>query len=165
MSVRGRFALILLCLSTAACDRATKALASASLPGGDDRFFLGEFVRLTYAENTGAFLSLGADWPQLVRLVVFVGFSGIALTYLVWRLWTEPMSGWRTTGVALFLVGGALNLWDRIAQGYVVDFMILGVGRISTGIFNVADVALLCGAIMVVAGEALTWRRSDSPLT
>ena len=165
MSFRARLALIVLCVSTAACDRATKALASANLPGGDDRFYLGELVRLTYAENTGAFLSLGADWPDLVRLVIFVALSGIALTYLAWRLWTQPMSGWQRAGVALFVVGGALNWWDRITQGYVVDFMVVKVGRISTGVFNVADMALLSGALVFVAAEAWNWRRADPRLT
>ena len=163
MSFRARFALIVLCVSTAACDRATKALASATLHGADDRFYLGDFLRLTYAENTGAFLSLGADWPHLVRLVIFVACSGIALAYVAWRLWTQRLSWWQQAGGALFVIGGALNWWDRITQGFVVDFMVLEVGRFSTGVFNVADMALLIGVGVFLVSETWNWRRSGDP--
>ena len=157
MSSGKRLALLLLCLSTVACDRVTKVAASAVLAGGEDRLYLGDLVRLTYAENTGAFLSLGAEWPPVLRLVVFIGFSGIALVYLASIWWRHASPPWQKTGIALFVVGGALNWWDRVTQGYVVDFLVVGSGRLSTGVFNVADVALLGGAIVFVGTEA--WKR------
>jgi signal peptidase II len=48
--------------------------------------------------------------------------------------------------VALFVAGGASNLVDRIAHGVVIDFMNVGIGPLRTGIFNVADVAIMLGA-------------------
>ena len=157
MSSGRRLALLLLCLSTVACDRVTKVAASTVLAGGEDRRFLGDLVRLTYAENTGAFLSLGAEWPLLLRMVVFIGFSGVALVYLASMWWRHASPPWQKTGIALFVVGGALNWWDRVTQGYVVDFLVVGSGRLSTGVFNVADVALFGGAILFMGSEA--WKR------
>jgi signal peptidase II len=50
--------------------------------------------------------------------------------------------------------GGLGNLWDRLATGgWVVDFMNLGVGPLRTGIFNVADVALMAGVALVAWPE------------
>jgi signal peptidase II len=48
-------------------------------------------------------------------------------------------------GLALYLAGGASNLVDRVVRGSVIDFMNVGVGPLRTGIFNVADVAILAG--------------------
>jgi signal peptidase II len=56
-------------------------------------------------------------------------------------------------GVALFVAGGASNLLDRITYGVVIDFMNVGVGSLRTGIFKVADVAVMVGAgILVLEG-------------
>jgi signal peptidase II len=52
--------------------------------------------------------------------------------------------------MALFVGGGASNLFDRLARGSVVDFMNVGFGPVRTGIFNVADMAILLGAVLVV---------------
>jgi signal peptidase II len=60
-------------------------------------------------------------------------------------------------GVALVAAGGASNLVDRITQGMVIDFMNVGIGPLRTGIFNVADMALMLGAGFL----ALEGYRSD----
>jgi signal peptidase II len=60
--------------------------------------------------------------------------------------WPTPAA----LGVALFVAGGASNLLDRITYGKVVDFMNVGLGPLRTGIFNVADMAIMLGAAIVV---------------
>jgi len=58
-----------------------------------------------------------------------------------------------TLGLALFVAGGASNWIDRVARGSVVDFLNIGVGSVRTGVFNVADVAIMLGAgVLVLAG-------------
>jgi len=57
-----RVVLLVAIASTIACDRATKHIAATMLAGTPNRSFLADTVRLEYAENAGAFLSLGADW-------------------------------------------------------------------------------------------------------
>jgi signal peptidase II len=49
----------------------------------------------------------------------------------------------------LFVAGGISNLFDRVVQGSVIDFMHVGVGSVRTGIFNVADLAILLGGILM----------------
>lgn len=58
-------------------------------------------------------------------------------------------SGTLLFGTALFVTGGALNLADRIVRGSVVDFMNVGIGPVRTGIFNVADMAIMLGLAMM----------------
>ena len=60
---------------------------------------------------------------------------------------------WVTIGLTLFVAGGASNLVDRIAQGSVVDFLNVGIGPLRTGVFNVADMAILLGAGIFVVNE------------
>ena len=65
------------------------------------------------------------------------------------RRWPRPT----LLGVALFVAGGTSNLLDRITYGKVIDFMNVGLGPVRTGIFNVADIAIMLGATIVVVGS------------
>jgi signal peptidase II len=53
-------------------------------------------------------------------------------------------------GLALVVAGGVSNLADRVARGTVVDFLNVGVGSIRTGIFNVADMAIMAGIALTL---------------
>lgn len=147
---------VLLCLllaATAGCDRVTKHYAITTLAGQPGQSFLGDTVRLDYQENQGGFLSAGARWSPHTRIVVFQIANGAFLlgALLFARRYTWSKVG--IVGLALFLAGGFSNLIDRIAVGTVVDFMNVGIGPVRTGIFNVADVAIMVGA-GVLAWEA-----------
>jgi signal peptidase II len=52
--------------------------------------------------------------------------------------------------LALFVAGGASNWIDRVTRGSVVDFLNVGVGPLRTGVLNVADVAIMLGAGVIV---------------
>jgi signal peptidase II len=62
-------------------------------------------------------------------------------------------SGASLLGLTLFVAGGASNWVDRLSDGRVVDFLNVGVGPIRTGIFNVADMAILAGVVIVFVSE------------
>jgi signal peptidase II len=66
-------------------------------------------------------------------------------------------------GVALFVAGGASNLLDRITYGKVIDFMNVGLGPLRTGIFNVADMAIMLGAAIVVVAGYRSDGRAEIP--
>jgi signal peptidase II len=148
-----RVILVVAMASTIACDRATKHIAATALSGTANRSFLADTIRLEYAENAGAFLSLGADWPLWLRTTVFgIGNAVLLLAltaFAMRRRWSRPA----LFGLALCVAGGASNLLDRLAFGSVVDFINVGLGSVRTGIFNVADMAIMLGAaIIVLAG-------------
>jgi len=138
--------LFVLAISTVGCDRVTKHFAKASLDRTAVRSFFGDTVRLEYAENRGGFLSMGADWPRPFRTVIFGAGTGVVLLAL---LITAIQFRSRTSylvGACLAAAGGASNLFDRFTQHAVVDFLNVGLGNhLRTGIFNVADVAILFG--------------------
>jgi signal peptidase II len=60
------------------------------------------------------------------------------------------LTGWPLVGLSLVWAGGASNWVDRMARGSVVDFLNVGFGALRTGIFNVADVAIMLGACILV---------------
>ena len=62
--------------------------------------------------------------------------------------------------LALSVAGGVSNLIDRVAAGgLVMDFLNLGIGRLRTGIFNVADMALTFGVIWILLAGIFEGRR------
>jgi signal peptidase II len=129
------------------CDQAAKSVVEARLASQPPLSFFGGLLRLQYAENPGAFLSLGAGLPAPTRaalLVIAVGFLLVAaLVYLV-RARNLNLGQW--LGLALLAGGGLGNLVDRILHsGRVVDFAILSLGPLHTGVFNLADLAIVGG--------------------
>lgn len=144
------------------CDQATKALARDALASSPPVSLLGGAVRFQYAENPGAFLSLGAGLSPQWRFLLGVVFSGAALAALaVFAARSAQLSKVQRLGLGLVVAGGLGNLIDRIANdGRVVDFVSVGIGPLRTGIFNIADVAITAG---VLAAMVAGLKRSAAP--
>jgi len=83
---------------------------------------------------------------------VFTLGTGIILAAAAIAAVRHRWTGVPLVGVALVFAGGASNLWDRLARGRTIDFMNVGVGPLRTGIFNVADVAILVGVALLLLG-------------
>lgn len=114
--------------------------------------FMGDVFRLSYAENSGGFLSLGAGLPEAIRLVLFIVLTILLLTvFLFLVLHKRKLNTVAAISSALVIGGGLGNILDRINnEGAVIDFMNIGIGPLRTGIFNVADMAIMAGAIMLL---------------
>lgn len=150
-----QWALALLIASSVGCDQATKQLAIEHLKGQPPQSW--GPARLIYAENPGAFLSLGGDWPDSIRQLFFLVLAGLAVVIgLIWLL-RRPRPWAIILGGGLFVGGSLGNLLDRGLRdgGRVVDFAQIDLGFAATGIFNWADV-LLMAAIPVF----LIWGRN-----
>lgn len=145
----------LIVVACVGCDQATKAMAKSHLSGTEARTFLDGAVRLQYAENSGAFLGLGASLPAPVRTALFTvavaAFVGFVLLY---SFLSASMSRYTRVALALLCGGGIGNLLDRLLHdGRVVDFMNVGFGAVRSGIFNLADVAIMAGALLYALSE------------
>ena len=142
--------LLVVMVTTFGCDRVTKHLASVALAGTAGQSYLADTVRLEYAENTGAFLSIGAELPDSVRRNVLSGATTLVLIGTIVMAFKLRWSAVPLLGLALIFSGGASNLADRVMHGHVIDFMNVGLGPLRTGIFNVADLAVMTGVIVMV---------------
>jgi len=133
-------------------DRWTKRLVAARIPMFTHIQIIPGFFRLTHTENTGAAFSLFADSPSHWKTALLIGFSLIAMVIVSVLLWRQR-SALTITGIALSLIlGGAVgNLWDRVASGRVVDFLLLYVKQYQWPVFNLADSAIVIGAGLLVA--------------
>ena len=155
-----RFLLAAAIVLTIGCDRVTKHVATATLAGTPGKSFFADSVRLQYAENTGGFLGLGSDLHPGLRTVLFTTATGVLLLAMSVAAVRFQIGGAALLGVTLFIAGGVSNWIDRVAWGSVVDFLNVGVGPVRTGIFNVADVAILAGAVLIALSSR---RHSLSP--
>jgi|SRR6266853_4113396 len=154
--------LLVVVLATIGCDRVTKHAATTMLSGAPGRSYLGDTVRLEYAENPGGFLSLGANMPPVARTAFFTVATGLMLFALIIFAVRRTLVGMPALGLTLFAAGGASNWIDRIVRGSVVDFLNVGVASVRTGVFNVADVAIMLGAGIFVLSEFRHERHSPS---
>jgi signal peptidase II len=145
--------IVLVVASTIGCDRVSKHVATALLADKPTQSFLADSVRLEYTTNTGGFLSLGADLSPLARALFFTVATGVVIVVLSIGLVRSRWSFWRSLGVALFLAGGISNWIDRALSGRVVDFLNVGIGWLRTGIFNIADVAIMLGIAIFIVSE------------
>ncbi len=145
-------------------DRLTKWVVARDIALHDGIQIIPGFFRLTHVENRGAAFSLFADSASPWRTWLLVTFSVVALIIVLTMLWknSHAMS---STGIGLSLIlGGALgNLWDRLATGKVVDFLLFYVGRYEWPAFNVADSAIVIGAGLL-AVEILFSKRTEKEL-
>jgi signal peptidase II len=132
-------------------DRFTKHLVAARVAMYAHIQIIPGFFRITHTENTGAAFSLFADSPSHWKTSLLIGFSVVAMIIVFGLLWKQK-HGATLTGVALSLIlGGAVgNLWDRVASGRVVDFLLFYVKQYQWPVFNLADSAIVLGASLLV---------------
>jgi signal peptidase II len=132
------------------CDRVTKGIAQKRLKGRGTVQIVGNIFIFRYTENTGAFMSIGSKLPPKVRFYLLALFPTIVLIGLIgWILISKDLSKIQTIALATIVGGGIGNIFDRLFhQGRVVDFMNLGIGRVRTGIFNIADLSIIFGGLL-----------------
>jgi signal peptidase II len=137
---------VLLILTTSiGCDRATKVVAESALEGRGRLSYLGDVFRLEYVRNTGAFLSLGSTLQEPLRTVLLQGFVAVLVTGLVAFALVRGRRRAQVAALALVAGGGHGQPVGRLLSGAVTDFMNLGIGPVRTGVFNVADIAIMVG--------------------
>jgi len=135
-------------LAFVALDRLTKFWAERWLlnrHGGVLEALPGVF-RFRYAENTGVAFSMLAEGRWLIIAFNFALIAAV-IGYLVVK---RPPSRLIRLGLCLVAAGGAGNLIDRIALGYVIDFIELTFMRFA--VFNAADICISAGAVLTAAG-------------
>ncbi|MGC4971647.1 signal peptidase II [Streptomyces sp. DT199] len=144
--LKRRTGLLILAALLAGTDLGLKAWAQEALPGAPIE---GGPLDLRLAFNSGVAFSFGADAPAWT----VIGVTGLITTAVAVALWRTAPAASRPWGIALAaILGGAVaNLIDRAPDGQVTDY--LHTGWWPT--FNLADVFIVCGGLLIVA---LSWR-------
>ena len=147
----------LIALLVVLLDRSTKWIVARNISLHDGIQVIPGFFRITHVENRGAAFGLFADSPAQWKIAMLVLFSVVALIVVSALLWRNSHV-MTSTGIGLALIlGGALgNLWDRVVNGRVVDFLLFYIGHYQWPAFNVADSAIVVGACLLVLEIFLT---------
>jgi len=133
-------------------DRVTKWAVASNIALRDNVLVIPGFFQLTHVENTGAAFGLFAESSAQWKIGALVTFSVLALIVVSALLWKHSHALSTTTiGLSLILGGAMGNLWDRMFSGHVVDFLDFYVGTYHWPAFNVADSAIVVGAILLVS--------------
>jgi signal peptidase II len=142
----------LIAASVLLLDRVTKWAVAGNIALRDNISVIPGFFRLTHVENTGAAFGLFAESSAQWKVGALVSFSILALIVVSALLWKNGHSLTTTTVGLSLILGGALgNLWDRMFAGHVVDFLDFYVGSYNWPAFNVADSAIVIGALLLVS--------------
>jgi len=128
-------------------DQITKAWVASTFTLGEE-LPLTSFFSLVLAYNTGAafnFLAQASGWQRYFFIALALG-AGAFLTYLLRRGGSTVYCA----AIALILGGALGNVWDRIAIGKVVDFLLVHYRHHDFPAFNVADSAITMGAGLLI---------------
>jgi signal peptidase II len=133
-------------------DQWTKYWAQNTLMGQEPRIFGDNFFRLEYAENPGAFLGMGNSLSDPIRFWIFIIFVFFLMLGLGLYMHMKKIPKYEIWAYSFVFSGGVGNLIDRIfrAEGKVIDFMNMGIGSLRTGIFNIADMAIMAGLFILI---------------
>jgi signal peptidase II len=137
-----------------ALDQLTKQIVQKGMELHDRIEILGDAIRLTYIRNPGAAFGIHAG-PN--SRWIFLGISIIALGILAALYRVTPVADrLRLTSIALIAGGAIGNIIDRLmSSAGVVDFVDVGLGDLRWPVFNVADMAVTTGALVLAVS---LWR-------
>jgi signal peptidase II len=165
MSIVKRLQMILvICLISVGIDQGTKWYASEYLPKFEMTSYWSDILRIGYAENTGAFLGLGSGMSDSAKFLIFVCSVGLILSILlIYILRTKTQTVYGLTSLTLIFSGGISNFYDRaVNNGAVIDFLNVGIGSLRTGIFNVADMAIMLGVFLLLFAKDIKADAKDA---
>lgn len=134
------------------CDQISKTVVRQTIePYERINVYKDNFI-LTKVENTGAAYSLGSDLGPILKIVLLQVLPILILLVLLRQIIIKTEYSRPTIiGFACIIGGGIGNLFDRIIYGSVTDFLIIDIGIFKTEIFNMADVSIMLGSILVLS--------------
>ena len=133
------------------CDQIAKRMVRTHIEANESIHFIGDHFTITRVENAGAFLSIGDHLPVNLRNFFLAVLPMIALMFgLAYVLIKRNLTLSSALGISCILGGGLGNIYDRIAHGAVTDFFHIDFGVLQTGIFNMADLSITAGALILL---------------
>lgn len=141
-------------------DQVSKVWAQKVFQNQPPVIFLNDLFRFEYAENPGAFLGMGNTLSDPMRFWIFVILVFFLMAGLAIYIHIRDIPKIELWAYTFVFAGGVGNLIDRVfrAEGRVIDFMNMGIGSLRTGIFNIADMAIMAGLFLLIISS-----KNDKP--
>ncbi len=164
MKLSRTLSIILLIASTIVVDQISKVIVRANLVPYQESQIMGSYFTLNNVENTGAFLGMGSDLSPTIKLIFLLILPVIVLGYLIYYIFkNKQMDNYSLIALSCIAGGGIANVFDRIIYGSVTDFLHINLGGIfRTGIFNLADLSVTSGMIILLIGSFMQRKKPDS---
>jgi len=138
-------------------DQTTKMACNAFIPFAD-RVHVLPFFDFTLVYNRGAAFSFLAGQDGWQRWL-FTALGVAASVFIIWLLRRNARQPLFCLALTLILGGAVGNVVDRVLYGHVIDFLLFYWNHWYFPAFNLADVAITCGAVLLVIDELLRKRR------
>ena len=150
--------IIVVIVATITIDQLSKIwIRSNVLPRTDTQLgeriqLIGDKFILMNVENSGAFLGMGSDLNPTLRIILLLIVPIIVLGFVLRHIFKDKtIDNWSLFAFASIIGGGLANVFDRIVYGSVTDFFFIDLGGVfRTGIFNMADMSVTTGMIILV---------------
>lgn len=144
--------IILLIIANIAIDQLSKFIVRAQIAQNEVIELIGDTFIMTKVENTGAFLGMGSDLSPALKWILLLILPVIVLGGVVYYiLSTKTLDRLSLIAFCCIVGGGIANVFDRFVYGSVTDFFHIDLGGgFRTGIFNVADMSVTFGMILLV---------------
>jgi signal peptidase II len=151
-----------LIIITIIADQASKFWIRANVELGSENPIIGDYFTLHNVYNEGAFLGMGSDMNPTLKLIFLLILPVIVLALaLRYLLTNKELDQWTIVGLSFVIGGGIGNIYDRFMEGKVTDFWHIDFGGVfQTGIFNVADVAVMIGMGCILVSAILNRKKS-----
>jgi signal peptidase II len=153
---------LLIIITNIGCDQVSKQIVRQNITPYETIHLLRNYVTVTNVENTGAFLSLGESLPKTIKNILLSLLPFIAITlgffYVVNK---QSLPNLMLAGFCFVIGGGIGNVFDRIVYDSVTDFLHIDFGIFQTGIFNVADLSIMTGVLVILLQSILKRRNSS----
>ena len=139
-------------LLSIASDQISKVWVRNNFESYIEKSIIGDVFTLIKVENTGAFLGMGSDLSETLRVLLLIVLPVIVLVSItIYTYIDKSLDKTSIIGFSLIIGGGIGNIFDRIVYGSVTDFLYLNFGGImKTGIFNIADLSVTTGMILIL---------------
>lgn len=155
--------MLIVVMCNVGCDQITKSIVRQRIDYNESFNIISNHITLTKVENAGAFLSLGESFPWPVKVILLSIIPVAVLLVGIYMLLTKTgLSKMFVAGLSFIIGGGIGNVYDRILYGSVTDFLHIDFGLFQTGIFNMADVSITIGAILVFIELQINKRQLSS---
>ena len=128
--------------AAAAADRRLKYLVNSNMTPGESKALLGGLVNITYVRNSGAAFSM-LQGHRALLIVIPAVLIAVGLVYVTKHL--KNRNRFMMTSLSLVIAGGIGNLIDRVATGYVIDYIDFRIWPV----FNLADICVTVGCILL----------------
>lgn len=158
------FFITILIIFNIAIDQISKIWVRANFEYGEVKTIIGDKFILQYVENKGAFLGMGSDMNDTLKLIFLLILPALVLGYvIVYIVKTKELDRLSLIAFCCIVGGGIANVFDRIVYSQVTDFFFINLGGVfKTGIFNVADLSVTTGMIMLLLGGIFNKKQKEA---